>query len=834
MKNLKRALSLVLSAAMMVGMMVVGTGAAVLTDVTDKNHDEAIGTIRVLGVMEGDENGNFNPDKTVTRNEMAVIMANLAGLKLNGSHPFTDVPTWADKYVGALYTNGLTSGTSATTYGGSADITTTTAALMIMKTLGYFEFQGEFGEDWELATVKRATQLNLFKDIDAGVKESLTRGEVAQMVFNALKQDVVVMVEESGMTVSGNGITVSEKPKYEVENTWTTLSEKLYGDYVENIIDTTEAWDAVCRPGTTYSYTAPGKDAVEATIYETSDKDLVATKEITLEKLIKDAKLKYDNIPDMTVYAGYVVELFVNEDNAKLLDYVIVYYYDALEIEKVEAADEDLYKDEIADGAKYVVTMTNGDEYLDIELNGFDAKTFVKGAQVVVAVVPNRIGETGNLEGYAVEFDVEFGEHEYDVICGVTVAEKITGKATTVKGTEFATIDDVKYVYAANFTETLKAGTTYNVFVDGNGYVIAANEVTSKAVIDDVYYVANIWVKGGTDTYNNGTTTVGAQLVDMNGVVSVVALETTDKENEVAYYNGEDYAISDAAAKTAWVGQLVTISDKKWTNGKAGNEKFDLAYWTGEDWNVDAETLALNLKKDATRVAINGNTYRLNADTKYILIGDNSADIKTEVKTGGIAVYNLAADVIVICPEKAENTVSYMIVVAASEIEESAEYSKDIIFVKGTSSEKGDGFYNQTVYFADGSKKVIKVVDGDQNKTGFFKYSVNKDGYYELTAAKGITSGSYIWEDEEGVITATVTEHTALYNGLLTVDGIEDIKVADAKFVDAHDTDAGYGKTVSNLTKVMDLLEKGAISSATLNMNVSKDGAVVIIVTEMA
>ena len=134
MKNLKRALSLVLSAAMMVGMMVVGTGAA-YTDVTAEHNEEAIAVMEAAGIMEGDGKG-FNPDNKVTRNEMAVVMANLAGLKLNGSHPFTDVPNWADKYVGALYANGLTSGTSATTYGGSADITTTTAALMIMKTLG--------------------------------------------------------------------------------------------------------------------------------------------------------------------------------------------------------------------------------------------------------------------------------------------------------------------------------------------------------------------------------------------------------------------------------------------------------------------------------------------------------------------------------------------------------------------------------------------------------------------------------------------------------------------------------------------------------------------------
>ena len=73
MKNLKRALSLVLSAAMMVGMMVVGTAAAELKDVKGHANQEAAELMAMIGVMEGD-GANFNPDKAVTRNEMAVVM----------------------------------------------------------------------------------------------------------------------------------------------------------------------------------------------------------------------------------------------------------------------------------------------------------------------------------------------------------------------------------------------------------------------------------------------------------------------------------------------------------------------------------------------------------------------------------------------------------------------------------------------------------------------------------------------------------------------------------------------------------------------------------------
>ena len=100
MRNLKRALSLALASVMLLGMMVVGTSAS-YADVSSKNNLEAIEVLKLVGVMTGDDKGNFNPDANVTRNEMAVIMCNLLGLKTGGTHPFTDVPAWATPYVAA-------------------------------------------------------------------------------------------------------------------------------------------------------------------------------------------------------------------------------------------------------------------------------------------------------------------------------------------------------------------------------------------------------------------------------------------------------------------------------------------------------------------------------------------------------------------------------------------------------------------------------------------------------------------------------------------------------------------------------------------------------------
>ena len=165
MRNLKRALSLLLSSTMVLGMLVMGSSAASYKDVTSEYNKEAIDVMEAVSVMVGDENGNFNPDQKVTRAQMAVVMANLLDLKVddfkNAVLPFTDVPEWARPFVAACYADGITAGTSATTYGSNDTVTAAQAGLMMLKALGYFQNQGDFGGDWQLAAVKQASKIDL-------------------------------------------------------------------------------------------------------------------------------------------------------------------------------------------------------------------------------------------------------------------------------------------------------------------------------------------------------------------------------------------------------------------------------------------------------------------------------------------------------------------------------------------------------------------------------------------------------------------------------------------------------------------------------------------------
>ena len=232
MRNLKRALSLTLASVMLLGMMVVGSSAAGYPDVSEEENIEAIEVLQSVGVMEGDNNGNFNPDDYVTREQMAVIMSKLLNLDYNyyqGTNPFSDVPAWAAPYVAACAANGITSGIGGGMYGAGQNVNAVQAALMMLKALGYFQYQQDFSEDYVLATVKQATEIGLFTRIDSNAQAALTRNEVAQMALNALKSDMVRFTGDVGIEIPNVG-----NMGYKSEYTPRTSTDPKFNRLIDN------------------------------------------------------------------------------------------------------------------------------------------------------------------------------------------------------------------------------------------------------------------------------------------------------------------------------------------------------------------------------------------------------------------------------------------------------------------------------------------------------------------------------------------------------------------------------------------------------------------------
>lgn len=102
--------------------------------------------LKSLGLFYGVSDTDFALGRAPTRVEAMIMLIRLLGkseeaTSKNWSHPFTDVPDWASKYIGYAYEKGLTKGTSDTTFG-TEDANAQMYLTFILRALGYSDANG--------------------------------------------------------------------------------------------------------------------------------------------------------------------------------------------------------------------------------------------------------------------------------------------------------------------------------------------------------------------------------------------------------------------------------------------------------------------------------------------------------------------------------------------------------------------------------------------------------------------------------------------------------------------------------------------------------------------
>ena len=153
---MKRFISFILTLALGLSLLYVPAGAAQL------EHILAADKLYGLGLVSGtgtDAAGKpiYELDRAPTRSEAITVLVKLLGRADEASKggwqmPFTDVPDWAKNFVGYAYANGLTSGTSATTFGGNDPVTAAQYITFVLKALGYSATEDfSWDKSWELS-----------------------------------------------------------------------------------------------------------------------------------------------------------------------------------------------------------------------------------------------------------------------------------------------------------------------------------------------------------------------------------------------------------------------------------------------------------------------------------------------------------------------------------------------------------------------------------------------------------------------------------------------------------------------------------------------------------
>ena len=272
--NLKKVLALVLAFACAFTMF---AGAA-FTDSADIKVDaDVVDTLVSLGIVEGFEDGSFQPNGTVTRAQMAKMIYVLRTGKSDASAynddktSFTDIGShWARGYIKYCQSLGIIAGKSNTIFAPNATVTAQEAAKMLLVTLGYDANKaGLVGANWASKTNALADENGLLEDVNTSFTSACPRQYAAQLIYNAIDTPTVVWRDDAYTNTNyrdGDNKTIGEKYMglHSVEGILTSFAKEdgkdTYGAKVTSI--TKKDGDKVTATGVYEDFTKIAKDYV--------------------------------------------------------------------------------------------------------------------------------------------------------------------------------------------------------------------------------------------------------------------------------------------------------------------------------------------------------------------------------------------------------------------------------------------------------------------------------------------------------------------------------------------------------------------------------------------
>ena len=223
MRNLKKVLSLVLCVAMMLSVMVMGTGAASFTDEDEfsPQYQEAAEVLAGMKVMQGYDDGSFLPQRNITRAQVATMIYRAATSDVSDTQAdiyadydkFDDVQSddWFAGYVNYCANAELIKGFTPTTFGPNKNVTGYQVLAMILRAVGY-DANDEFtGTGWEIRTASTAQQLGMLDNVqEATLGQPATRELVAELIFQALNVKMVKYTPALGYVKLGYSLGQKE------------------------------------------------------------------------------------------------------------------------------------------------------------------------------------------------------------------------------------------------------------------------------------------------------------------------------------------------------------------------------------------------------------------------------------------------------------------------------------------------------------------------------------------------------------------------------------------------------------------------------------------------
>ena len=186
---MKKGMKALIAVLLVAALMCTAASAATFPDVdANAEYAAAIEYVSEIGLMVGYGDGTFQPDKTVSRAEMATVLCKMMGedrdLNQDGS-VFSDVPTthWANGYVVKAASLGYLAGYGNGKFGPDDTVTYEQVLTMIINAIGYGEDAGERG-GYPDGYISIADEFYYTNGISAQKGEPMSRGKIAMIMYN--------------------------------------------------------------------------------------------------------------------------------------------------------------------------------------------------------------------------------------------------------------------------------------------------------------------------------------------------------------------------------------------------------------------------------------------------------------------------------------------------------------------------------------------------------------------------------------------------------------------------------------------------------------------------
>ena len=788
---------------------------AAFTDQADiKVDDEVVNTLVSLGVVEGFEDGSFQPNGTVTRAQMAKMIYVLrtgnsdASAYNDDKTSFTDIGShWARGYIKYCQSLGIIAGKSNTIFAPNAEVTAQEAAKMLLVTLGYdAQKAGLVGAGWAAKTNALADENGLLEDVNTSFTSACPRQYAAQLIYNAIDAYTVVLRdgEYTNMKlVTGMGNDYNP-----------TIGEKYMGLKTQKGILTASGKTGINN----------NKTSKEDSLGVDTDNDYDVDKTFTKVKgdytdlLGQEVKVMYKDTDD--VYGVFATDknntvvttlgdIDLTDSNTKLkvdgekYDLLGTYSAKVVGTDTVVSENDtafDCVKDKIKGNAASTVTLIDNDD--DDKLD-----VIVVTKPVAVAKVTFVGSDSVTISGQgSYDFDDEniyegIKKDDFAVVysdattkdgkVNIVKADIVSGKVTGVRGSDVQ-VGGTWYTKADSMTgDNVELDSTYDFAVMG-GYLYNANK-TKTGTADDVIYVAEIVAKTGL----GATDKAEAKIYKTDGTTANVVVSKIDGAKATSN------AINNAAEKL-YTYELDDGDYELKTVSASNIVSYDLYAE-----NTDGDTYAA-----AKFVTTNDSASYKFADDAVVFVG-NSADKDATVKTGKQvkAWGDDSSDkfgtkgMALVSKENGVNYVKVACIVAATDSPASSDLKYGYVTEKSYTTKIGSD--NYVVYkFWNGSETVTGYEKSSSivaSKGEFISYKVDEDTFEDgakIKSVTAITNKSAITEYDNddyiqiagvnsSVDTVDKDDTTVIYVDTKNVKGANgSIVVADEK------ADGSYAKNV--------------------------------------